>query len=179
MEAAVFDGSDWLQLNAAAVSHGADCQALLVRGIYERIPWPSQIRAYHDGLVQYYMVSGGGVEEADREFGSFLDQRYIEATDRNSQNNVQRGALLYSANEWVVITLVLMALAALPFTVAERSRPEMVYKVEVLSPGRTDMTDEQNGGTGATESTVSVPPQKPIPPANIEVKTGATPKEKK
>jgi hypothetical protein len=49
---------------------------LLVRSYhgytYQRLPWASQLREYHEGLLKYHGATGGTVEHADREFEEFL-----------------------------------------------------------------------------------------------------------
>lgn len=112
--------------------------------VYSRIPLPSQIRDYHEGLRAHYVAAGlPGV--ADKEFQLYLLDRYVEAADRNSVHNVNRGEYLHKANRALVAALVATALSAIPYGIAVRTVQPDPQKVEIV---RIAGSANEEGKTG-------------------------------
>ncbi len=118
--------------------------------VYSRIPLPSQIRDYHEGLRAHY-VAAGYPGLADKEFQLYLLNRYVEAADRNSVHNVNRGEYLHKANRALVAALVATALSAVPYGIAVRSVQPEPQKVEIV---RIAGVSNDGGRTGRSPAPI-------------------------
>lgn len=106
---------------------------------YRRIPWPSQIRDYEEGLRHYYRGQASSDEIVARELEAFLIDRYVDAANRNAENNANAGEYVYNANRAVVVALIAVAVAAFPVIVDFRSEQQLPQKVEITNwPGATN-----------------------------------------
>jgi hypothetical protein len=91
--------------------------------VYHRIPFPSQLIAYHENLKKHYAAQGlPGL--ADQEFELYLKQRYIEAGSRNAVHNANRVNYLLRANRALIICLCALMACTVPYVVAMRLAPE-------------------------------------------------------
>jgi hypothetical protein len=115
---------------------------------YKRIPWPSQIRDYQEGLTEYYRNKPGGDAALSEEFDRFLIDRYVDAANRNAENNVNAGEYLYKANRAVAASLIFVVLCALPVVVDLRlahvtSEPRETSQPRGMLYGRDERTTRQ------------------------------------
>jgi hypothetical protein len=92
--------------------------------VYHRIPFPSQLLAYHERLRQHYGALGKpGL--AEEEFELYLRQRYIEAGSRNAVHNANRVNYLHQANRALILCLFALVACTVPYVIAVRlSDPE-------------------------------------------------------
>lgn len=88
--------------------------------VYRRLPWPSDVFKFEEGLRSYYAHAPEGPGAETAEFNAFLIENLIEAANRNSENNVNSGEFLYKANRAVAVGLVFVALGAVPVVLATR-----------------------------------------------------------
>jgi len=102
---------------------------------YVRIPWPSQLRDYEEGLIAFYRAKEDGDTLAAQDWGQFLIDRFVAAANRNAANNANSGEYIYKANRAVVVSLVGLALAAIPLLIDLRSAENAPYHVEITNLG--------------------------------------------
>lgn len=145
---------------------------------YKRIPWPSELRDFQEGLIAYYHGQAGGEAAAREEWERFLVDRYVDATNRNASNNANAGEYLYKANRAVIVALVATAVAAGPVVLDARAGRNMPQRIEITNLGVTGMTKDNTQGGGQPASAPATPPPqpqqqtKPVAPANVEIRTG-------
>lgn len=143
---------------------------------YQRIPLPSQIQAYHSELTEYYQAIDQS-EKTDAAFCSFLQDAFVEATDKNSVNNIERSESLYEANLLAVIALLLTGVAAVPYLVAQRTQEPFAQEVQMTddaaSPASraTSSTDDAVRPAEATPETAPAIPPPPRRPRNINFRS--------
>jgi hypothetical protein len=86
---------------------------------YRRIPFPSKILEYETQL-KAHLASINRPQDEKPKLHQFLIASYVEATDRNSLNNLLRSEYLYKATRALTISLVFAAFTALPYIVEAR-----------------------------------------------------------
>jgi hypothetical protein len=134
--------------------------------VYRRIPHPSQIFAYYEGLKAHYGAMGKpGL--AEEEFDVYLRGQYIEAGDRNSVLNMNRAAYLHQGNRALILCLCALVGCAVPHVVAVRGAKPEAQLFQLVNGSRTDMHDREK----MPAVPVVIPP-KPVPPPNIDIRTG-------
>jgi hypothetical protein len=99
--------------------------------VYHRIPFPSQLLAYHEGLTTHFGARGlPGL--AEEEFDLYWRQRYIEAGDRNAAHNANRVNYLLQANRALILCLCALVACTVPYVLAVRlSSPKPPQNVSV------------------------------------------------
>lgn len=127
----------WAAFTVAAVTFGIAVY-MLVRSfygyLYQRIPLPSQLLAYHEGLQAHYTALGTpGL--ADQEFDLYLRQRYVDAGDRNAVNNVNRGEYLHQGNRALILSLCALVCCAVPHVISKRLSDPEPQKIELVTVG--------------------------------------------
>lgn len=100
---------------------------------YLRIPWPSQIRDYEEGLIKFYRGKPDAEALATRDWETDLIDRYVHAANRNAENNANAGEYLYKANRAVVVTLFVVALGAIPVVHDVRANRDVPQAVEIIN----------------------------------------------
>jgi hypothetical protein len=148
---------------------------------YERIPLPSLLHDYRTKLLEHYRALGTPLFAVE-EFESVLRDHYIRATDRNAVNNINRGEYLYKANRSLVFTLAFTALAATPVAIHVKTAPDEPQKVRIVNfDQRREPVSREPRPAGMHVQTAPPPPSrstqvhvppKPVPPENIQVRTG-------
>jgi hypothetical protein len=99
---------------------------------YQRIPYPSTLVRYYQGLREHHTRSGTpGL--ADTEFAVYLTQRYIAAADANSVHNANRSEYLHKANRALVVAVIATAACAVPHTIALRTTPPEAQRVKIVN----------------------------------------------
>jgi len=125
-----------LGYGAGLVAFGAGVY-MLARSLsgprYLRIPWPSQIRDFEEKLGEYYDGKEGGAELARIEWERHLIDRYVDAANRNSENNARVGEYLYKANRAVVLTIIAAAITAVPVVVDQRASNSAPQRIEIIN----------------------------------------------
>jgi hypothetical protein len=99
--------------------------------VYSRIPLPSELYRHHEALKAHYEALGKP-SLADQEFELYLMRRYINAGDRNSVHNANRGEYLHKANRSIVLALSATALCAVPYAIAVRATRSEPQRVEIV-----------------------------------------------
>jgi hypothetical protein len=94
------------------------CLAQLVRAYHRQkyiyLPLLKDLEATREEWRAFYEAAG--YTGADQDFFSHeLRMRIIEAADRNTTNNDERGSLLYWARVWLFVLLGLTTLAGVPY----------------------------------------------------------------
>jgi hypothetical protein len=148
--------------------------------MYQRIPHASKLMAYRRGLQAHY-ASIGELSKADPEFVAYLNDRYIEATDKNAVNNIRRGEFLHTANAALIWTLLATAVAAVPASRRMRSDEPKLQRVEITNLPSTAMPNEPTNSQPADTApaapatpkpdTEPIVVPKPVPPMNIDLRT--------
>lgn len=134
--------------------------------VYRRIPYPSQILAYHEELKAHHTAAGKpGL--AEEEFDIYLRGQYIEAGDRNSVLNVNRTAYLNLGNRALILCLCALVVCAVPYVIAVRQAKPEPQLFQFVNGSRT-MPDREKPSPAP-----GVIPPKPLPPPNIDIRTGA------
>ena len=100
---------------------------------YRRIPWPSQLRDYEEGLLRFYKSKGDDATSANEEWEVFLVDRYVDASNRNSENNANAGEYLHKANRAVVVALIATGLGAGPVILDSRTNQTTPQRVEIIN----------------------------------------------
>jgi hypothetical protein len=148
---------------------GSSCAAfvvatyMLVRslfvGRYEQIPFSSQLDAYRAELQQRYNAVGSPLL-ADRQFEAFLEQRFITAANANGEHNAKRDAYLQKALRGIVVSIVALGVASVPFSIRVRTAAPLPQNVETTSDTRPTLMRTENFRSSDARS---IPPE-PIPP---------------
>lgn len=125
----------WLLFGASCAGFTiATC--MLVRslsfGRYEQLPFASKLSAYREELQQRYTALGTPLL-ADRRFEAFLEQRLITAANTNSEHNAKRQASLQKALRGIVVTIIALGAASVPFSIRVRTTPPVPQKVEITT----------------------------------------------
>jgi hypothetical protein len=122
--------------------------------VYSRIPLPSQLRKYHEGLRAHYTALGlPGV--AEREMDQYLLDRYIEAGDINSVHNVNRDVYLQKANRALVAAFVAASASAIPYAISVRStapQPQQVILAREANANERAVSGERGGAARAAQT---------------------------
>ncbi|MFN0178268.1 MAG: hypothetical protein ACKVZ0_05675 [Gemmatimonadales bacterium] len=139
---------------------------------YRQIASPADLRAWATEVEQVHDLAGVP-EQAWGRFQLELRDRYVEAADVNSRNNVARSEYLYRANRWVVSTLVLVVLAAAASTLNLRLQPKPATSLSPSGPLRDTAMPKNDSSTTPSKQKLDVPP----PPPNKDVRS-ETPKIK-
>jgi hypothetical protein len=148
---------------------------------YQRIPTPSVLKNYYDGLVQWHESNGSDSLTAKKEFNKYLHQRYAEAVEKNSINNKRKSGYLYRTNLTLAISLLFVGLSSAPFLVRTVTAGDKVYSIRVLEiPSlnkelRAMPNNDQNQRTPPTNQQPAVPTPKPVPPPNEFIKEHTIP----
>lgn len=108
---------------------------------YRRIPWPSQIRDYEESLKKFHGGSCAATTKAVAEWESFIIDRYIDAANRNSENNANAGEFVHKANRAVVVVLIAAGIGAGPVIVDYRVNQSTYQKFEIIK-----LEDLRDGG---------------------------------
>lgn len=87
---------------------------------YERIPFPTKIKSYEDGVRKHFGETDTGRVQAASHVEAFLRDAYTKAADLNAETNLNRSAYLYRANRMIIIAFVLVGLAVIPHIAIER-----------------------------------------------------------
>lgn len=141
--------------------------------VYRRIPFPSEIFQFYSDLKIFHVVSGSSDTVCDSEYSDFLVKCLIDATDRNSENNAKRGEYLHLANKVSVWCMIALAAAAVPYAAEMRFRAEKIQKIEFVTHNEAAMANESMP-TKAPQPAVPpvvVPPVRPTPPSNKDLRT--------
>lgn len=169
--AGVDDRIFWGALTAACVAYAVAIY-MLVRSfhghVYRHLPFPSELKEYHDGLRAHYEALGTPLL-ADREFESFLEQRLVDAADRNTENNLERAEYLRQANRGIIVAVMALTCASVPYSLHERTKEAAPQKLEITNL-QTAMAPQNPRPAPGTQRPV---PPKPIPPENFDVRIGA------
>jgi len=79
---------------------------------------------------------------ADKRFEQKLNEKYAEAATHNRDNNKRRSGFLANAMISLVVSVVLVALAAIPYTFAKQQVPDKLYQVELVGKNSDEMEDK-------------------------------------
>lgn len=99
--------------------------------VYRRLAFPTELLSFQNDLIAWYrsyapaMPQPERERQAEAEFNHGIVERLVEATDRNTRNNVKRGEHLHRANLLLVITLIFVLTAAIPVGVCMLARNPM------------------------------------------------------
>jgi hypothetical protein len=162
---------------------------------YQRIPTARQLGSYYDELVKFHEAAGRTERDAHVDFESYLNDRYAEATEVNSRNNISKSEFLHRGNQWLIGTLSAVILAAIPALYHAHSHTDEPQVVEIGSVvqieqrGGPEVSTKQSSdeGSGSEQQPQQQPPQeppqpaeqpqKPVGPPNIEVHEGQQPQK--
>lgn len=144
------------------------CALCLVR-VYHRqtyvyLPKLAALENTARAWCDYYTSEGSSEAEARDHFAQELRQRVIAATDRNTDINDERSALLYWARVWLFATLCLTALTGVPY---------VANQVDHLMTERPSTPQAVPPAGYNPQATRPTPP--PFPP-NREIREGDIPK---
>jgi hypothetical protein len=159
----LLDAVFWIALAAATVSCAFSLYYYVVRSfhghVYRHLPFPSELKRYHADLLAHYEALGRPLV-ADLEFPNYLTSLLVEATDRNTASNVNRGGFLNKTNRAIIVTLLAGIVAAIAYSIGERTRISAQTGQELM------------GSQPQPSSVPPVVPPKPVPPQNFDERTG-------
>jgi hypothetical protein len=138
---------------------------LLIRAFfgqtYEYLPRLSDLNAYHQGLVAYYVGQGhtevAAKQLTDQEFETYLAGKMIQAATRNAISNDGKSASRHDGNRFIFVVLALTGLMIIPYAWDKRYAVAKIPAVHVdnldstlrdLQNGRND-NNATSGATGA------------------------------
>jgi hypothetical protein len=126
---------------------------------YRQVPLPMEIHQWEEEIAKLYAAAGRPLSEAWERATAELCIRYVEESDVNARNNVERGELLFLANRWVVYTFGLVLMAGVAAVANVRLQPLVIPSVRILQDaGSIPMADQK------TPDPVQAPPIKVPPP---------------
>ena len=149
--------------------------------LYEQLPSAQQLRDYYLQLRNYYEhpdVDGPGLKT---DFDTYLIERYIDASEKNSANNTSKAAYLYRANQSIIVGMLVSALAVLPWSVQMLSRSAstqdscVTHPLRVHISGGNPLSDPKSSSASSTEKKPA--PPKPIGPPNRPIREGEQPRK--
>jgi hypothetical protein len=101
---------------------------------YQRVARAAELDTFCKQLHAYQLAVGGSIQAADTDFDVFLADRFVEAADRNAENNDSKSAYLYRGSQAILLALTCAALASIPWAwSAAGSEPES-QRVKLESP---------------------------------------------
>jgi hypothetical protein len=145
---------------------------------YKQIPSAQQLDTFFSELKQYHTAISSSPEQAVREFDEYLRERYLEAAEQNSNNNISKAAYLYNAAQSIILAIACAAIAAVPWSIAAVARetpPERVlleYSPSMRFQTRSIMTHPTSPNTPPAP----LPPTRPSGPPNRDIREGEQPK---
>lgn len=123
---------------------------------YQLIPGPKELADFSKELTEYYV---GDPEAADREFEAYLSDRYVEAAEANSRNNVSKAAHLYRASQAIILALALSAVSAVPWTIRTLKLEPSPTVVRLAEPITVELPPgTRDGRTEPTDTTTAAQP---------------------
>lgn len=145
---------------------------------YQRVARAAELDAFCKQLHAYHAAAGGSTL-ADAEFDVFLADRFVEAADRNAENNDSKSAYLYRGSQAILVALVCTALASIPWAWSAAGRESESQRVKLDSPvnvvlqrGHISVTSDSAGphGTGPEAAIPASPSPSPSAAANRPTK---------
>lgn len=153
-------------LIAAAALFYVMAVANLVRSMYgytyERIPTSKQLGDHYDALVRFHVNAGRTERDAHKDFESYVNARYAQATDVNTWNNVSKSEFLHQSNRWLIAAFAAVGLASLPALYHAQAQAEEAQLVQLSGP---IIVQEQVSEVATSPEGRSPPPQPPQPAA--------------
>ena len=152
--------------------------------MYRRIPLPSLLQEYERELRKYYSAEASASEAAiQKEVNDHLVNAYVDAGDRNAVNNANRGEYLHNANTVIIVALAFVAVAAVPFAISVKSRPNSPQRILITNAPRAMSDDNTQPPQPLTPPAQTQPaepaPTKPSFPQNMDIRTGTQEPRKK
>lgn len=125
---------------------------------YERVARAAELDTFCKQLHAYQAAIGGSSQDADRDFDEFLADRFVEAADRNAENNDSKAAYLYRASQAILFALLFAALASVPWAWSAARRGPESQRVKLDSPVSVVI---QPGKVSGTSDSVRAPNKRP------------------
>ncbi len=101
---------------------------------YQRVARAAELDAFCKQLHAYQVAVGGSTQDADGDFDAFLADRFVEAADRNAENNDSKSAYLYRGSQAILFALICAALASIPWAWSATDRKPEPQRVKLDSP---------------------------------------------
>lgn len=127
---------------------------------YKGLPYPQQLLDWHKQLISYYTVEEGGRPVADVEFQKHLVNEFAEYASFNMKVNDQKSQYLFIAKKYMVLGLVSITIACIPFSYNYFRKTSDGGKIEIVNAGlqpNTPTTNERreeiNSSTNGAEET--------------------------
>jgi hypothetical protein len=144
---------------------------------YKQIPSALQLNTFCSELKQYHTAVGSPPEHALREFDEYLRERYLEAAEKNSNNNISKAAYLYNAAQSIILSLACAAIAVVPWSnaaVGRETPPERVL-LEYSPSTRFQTRSIVTHPTSPETPPAPPPPTRPSGPPNRDIREGEQP----
>ncbi len=142
---------------------------------YGYIATTEQLRQYYHKLSDYYQgTNTQSNQSAKTDFEEFVNCEYAKYAHQNALNNDQKAYFIHRANGFIIIALIVVFIASLPYVIRTIGAPSKIQKIEIVSP------EKKRGETMAEENKPEVKPTegtKPSPPPGRIVKESVDPKK--
>lgn len=125
---------------------------------YQRVARAAELDTFCRQLHAYQVAIGGSTQDADGDFDAFLADRFVEAADRNAENNDSKAAYLYRGSKAILFALIFAALASIPWAWSAADREPQSQRVRLESPVGVVL---QPGKTSATSDSIRAPNTRP------------------
>ena len=135
---------------------------------YQEIPNAAELDRHCRALHEFHQSIGNDPVHADADFDSYLADRFVEAADANSRNNVSKAAFLYRASQGLICAIVAAALAAVPWAMSRITQQPEPQRVTIDSPVQVQLPESAYSGTlpGPASGASEAIPSPAAPPAS-------------
>jgi hypothetical protein len=125
---------------------------------YQRVARAAELDTFCKQLHAYQVAIGGSSQDADCDFDAFLADRFVEAADRNAENNDSKAAYLYRGSKAILFALIFAAFASIPWAWSAADRKPESQRVRLDSPVGVVL---QRGNISATSDSVRAANKRP------------------
>jgi len=100
---------------------------------YGYIATPKELKDYLNSLSEYHEQIGGSQQDADKEFEEYVNSEYAKHIHRNTENNDRKSIYLYKVDGHLILSVVFLMLAGLPYVVKLVINGDSVQKIEIVN----------------------------------------------
>ena len=147
--------------------------------VYMYAPTSSELKKYHSELLTYHSNETNASVLAKNDLEAYIIGEYAANAHTNFQRNGQKSAFIHLTNTYIIVTIILLLLTAVPYFV-KTFKNDNHQKVEIINHNETKencMSQETSKPTTTPKPTTTVPNPKPTPPPSTGRRDGNVPKQ--
>lgn len=131
---------------------------------YKGLPYPQELLDWHMQLTAHYTKYTSNATRADEEYRDYLIRKFAEHANFNMKVNDQKTKHVFTAKRFMVLGLVGIATACVPFAFNYFHKVPDVHKVEIVTTNpitNTPAPHERRETTTGTAPGTTAPPAAP------------------